>query len=75
LNEGREADAKKARTLAEAGAVDLLKVAAWSEFFGGLRSGDVAPKSRGAIETSLKAYAGALRAMATKPAAGAMTRQ
>jgi hypothetical protein len=45
LNEGREADAKKARTLAEAGAVDLLKVAAWAEFFGGLRSGDVAPEN------------------------------
>jgi hypothetical protein len=75
LNEGREADAKKARTLAEAGAVDLLKVAAWAEFFGGLRSGDVAPEIRAAIETALKAYAGALRSMATKPAEGAMTRQ
>ena len=64
-----------AAALAEAGAVDLLKVAAWAEFFGGLRSADVAPEIRGAIETSLKAYAGALRAMAAKPAGGAMTRQ
>ena len=35
-----------AMALAEAGAVDLIKVAAWAEFFGG-RSGDVAPEIRG----------------------------
>jgi hypothetical protein len=52
-----------------------LRVAAWAEFFGGLRSGDVAPEIRAAIETALKAYATALRSMATKPAGGAMTRQ
>ena len=65
-----------AMALAEAGAVDLSKVAAWAEFFGGLRSADVAPEIRGAIETALKAYAGALRSMATKPAGGwSMTRK
>ena len=65
-----------AMALAEAGAVDLLKVAAWAEFFGGLRSGDVAPEIRAAIEAALKGYAGALRAMATKPPGGwSMTRQ
>jgi hypothetical protein len=62
-------------TLAETGAVDLRKVAEWAEFFGGLRSGDVAPEIRGAIETALKAYAAALRSMAKRPAEGAMTRQ
>ena len=49
-------------TLAEAGVVDLLKVAAWAEFFGGLRNADVAPEIRGAIQSALNAYAGALRA-------------
>jgi hypothetical protein len=38
-------------------------------------SADVAPEIRAAIETALKAYAGALRSMAAKPAEGAMTRQ
>ena len=52
-----------------------MKVAAWAEFFGGLRNADVAPEIRGAIQSALNAYAGALRAMATKPARGAMTRQ
>ena len=64
-----------AMALAETGAVDHLKVAAWAEFFGGLRSADVAPEIRAAIESDLKAYAAALRAMATKPAGGAMTRR
>jgi hypothetical protein len=64
-----------AMALAEAGAVDLMKVAAWAEFFGGLRSADVAPEIRGAIEAALKGYAAALRSMAAKPPAGAMTRQ
>ena len=45
-----------AMALAETGAVDLMKVAA--------------PEIRAAIETALKAYAAALRAMAAKPAAG-----
>jgi hypothetical protein len=61
--------------LAEAGAVDLLKVAAWAEFFGGFHSADVAPEIPAAIETALKAYAAALRSMAKRPAEGAMTRQ
>jgi hypothetical protein len=39
-----------AMALAEAGAVDLMKVAAWAEFFGGLRSGDVEPEVRAAIK-------------------------
>jgi hypothetical protein len=51
-----------------------MKVAAWAEFFGGLRSGDVAPEIRAAIEAALKAYAGALRSMAKRPD-GPMTKQ
>jgi hypothetical protein len=59
---------------AKAGAVDLLKVAAWAEFFGAIHSADVAPEIRAAIAAVLKAYAGALRS-ATKPAAGSQGMQ
>jgi len=60
---------------AEAGAVDLLKVAAWAEFLSAaFAAGTSRRKIRAAIETPLKAYAAALRSMATKPAGGSQTR-
>jgi hypothetical protein len=55
--------------LAERGAVDVLKVADWADFFSGnYNQGEhIEPETRAVVSANIKSFAALLRAMNAKP--------